>query len=47
MGTGALSIMFKVYIPLAKQGINAYAKNYILSCYYKKPTYVEFKAFFM
>jgi len=29
MGTGTSSIMFKVYIPLVKQGINAYAKNYL------------------
>jgi len=29
MGTGISSIMFKVYIPLAKQGINANAKNYL------------------
>ena len=29
MGTGISSIMFKVYIPLVKQVINANAKNYL------------------
>jgi len=28
-GTGISLVMFKVYIPLVKQGINANAKNYL------------------